>query len=103
MIASDNGLASYRRQAIIWTNGGLVYRRIYASPIYALVTCANIDADIGLSSVRCQTIIWTNAELLPRIIFNETLMNIRDFSSHILFWKFRLRNDGHSVAALMII
>ena len=28
---SDNGLAPYRRQAIIWTNFGLVYRPIYAS------------------------------------------------------------------------
>ena len=31
IIGSDNGLAPNRRQAIIWTNGGLVYGRIYAS------------------------------------------------------------------------
>ena len=31
IIGSDNGLAPNRRQAIIWTNGGLVYWRIYAS------------------------------------------------------------------------
>ena len=30
-IGSDNGLAPSRRQAIIWTNGGIVYWRIYAS------------------------------------------------------------------------
>ena len=30
-IGSDNGLAPIRRQAIIWTNGGLVYWHIYAS------------------------------------------------------------------------
>ena len=30
-IGPDDGLAPIRRQAIIWTNGGLVYRRIYAS------------------------------------------------------------------------
>ena len=30
-MGSDNGLAPTRRQAIIWTNGGLVYWRIYAS------------------------------------------------------------------------
>ena len=29
---SDNGLAPIRRQAIIWTNDGLVYWRIYTSP-----------------------------------------------------------------------
>ena len=27
---SDNGLVQYRRQAIIWTIGGIRYRRIYA-------------------------------------------------------------------------
>ena len=31
IIGSDNGLAPNRRQAIIWTNDGLVYWRIYAS------------------------------------------------------------------------
>ena len=30
-IGSDNDLAPTRRQAIIWTNGGLFYWRIYAS------------------------------------------------------------------------
>ena len=30
-IGSDNGLAPNRRQAIIWTNNGLVYRGIYTS------------------------------------------------------------------------
>ena len=30
-IGSDNGLAPNRRQAIIWTNVGMLYRRIYAS------------------------------------------------------------------------
>ena len=30
-IGSDNGLAPNRRQAIIWSNGGLGCRRIYAS------------------------------------------------------------------------
>ena len=30
-IGSDNGLVLIRRQAIIWTNNGLVYRDIYAS------------------------------------------------------------------------
>ena len=30
-IGSDNGLVPNRRQAIIWTNDGIVYRRIYAS------------------------------------------------------------------------
>ena len=29
-IGSDNGLVLNRRQAIIWTNDDLVYRRIYA-------------------------------------------------------------------------
>ena len=32
LIGSDNGLAPNRRQAIIWTNDGIVYWRIYASP-----------------------------------------------------------------------
>ena len=31
IIGSDNGSAPNRRQAIIWTNGGLVNWRIYAS------------------------------------------------------------------------
>ena len=31
VIGSDNALAPYRRQAIIWTNDGLVYWCIYAS------------------------------------------------------------------------
>ena len=31
-IGSDNGVASYRWQAIIWTNDGLVYWRIYVHP-----------------------------------------------------------------------
>ena len=30
-IGSDNGLAHIRGQAIIWTNNGLIYWRIYAS------------------------------------------------------------------------
>ena len=30
-IGSDNGLAPNRRQAIIWTNDGLIYWHIYAS------------------------------------------------------------------------
>ena len=30
-IGSDNGLAPSRRNAIIWTHDGIVYRRIYAS------------------------------------------------------------------------
>ena len=30
-LGSDNGLAPDRRQAIIWNNGGLIYRRLYAS------------------------------------------------------------------------
>ena len=30
-IGSDNGLALKKRQAIIWTNDGLVYGHIYAS------------------------------------------------------------------------
>ena len=30
-IGLDNGLAPSRRQAIIWINDGIVYRRIYAS------------------------------------------------------------------------
>ena len=30
-IGSDNGLALNRRQAIIWTKGGLVYWHMYAS------------------------------------------------------------------------
>ena len=30
-IGLDNGLAPARRQAIIWTNDGLGFRRIYAS------------------------------------------------------------------------
>ena len=29
-MGSDNGLAPVRQQAIIWTNDGLVYGRIYA-------------------------------------------------------------------------
>ena len=31
IIGSDNGLAPSRWQAIIWTNDGIVYWRIYAS------------------------------------------------------------------------
>ena len=31
-IGSDNGLAPNRRQAIIWTDVGMLYGRIYASP-----------------------------------------------------------------------
>ena len=31
-IGSDNGLAPPRRQANIWTNDGMFYWRIYASP-----------------------------------------------------------------------
>ena len=31
IIGLDNGLAPNRRKAIIWTNNGLVYWRIYAS------------------------------------------------------------------------
>ena len=30
-IGLDNGLAPNRRQAIIWTNAGLIYWRIYAA------------------------------------------------------------------------
>ena len=29
IIDSDNGLAPNRRRAIVWTNDGLTYRRIY--------------------------------------------------------------------------
>ena len=31
LLGLDNGLAPNRRQAIIWTNGGLGYWRIYTS------------------------------------------------------------------------
>ena len=31
MTGSDNGLSLNRRQAIIWTGDGIVYRRLYAS------------------------------------------------------------------------
>ena len=30
-IGTDNGLAPARRQAIIWTNGGIIHWRIYPS------------------------------------------------------------------------
>ena len=31
-ICSDDGLALYTWQVIVWSNGGLVYWHIYASP-----------------------------------------------------------------------
>ena len=37
IIGSDNGLAPSRRQAIIWTNVGLAYGRIYLS--LGLIEC----------------------------------------------------------------
>ena len=33
-VGADNGLVSYRRQAIIWTYDGLVYCRIYVSIVF---------------------------------------------------------------------
>ena len=50
IIGSDNGLASNRRQAIIWTNNGLVYWRIYASlGLNELVYCSNN----GVVLIKC--------------------------------------------------
>ena len=43
-IGLDNGLTRNRWQAIIWTNGGLVYWRIYAS--------------LGLNELRLPMLIW---------------------------------------------
>ena len=31
VIGSENGLSSNKRQAIFWTNDGMVYERIYTS------------------------------------------------------------------------
>ena len=48
-IGSDNGLAPSRRQAIIWTNDGLVYWHIYAS-LYLnqlkISMCDSVSSDI---------------------------------------------------------
>ena len=41
-IGSDNGLASKRRQAIIWTNVGMLYWCIYASLGLSELTNANL-------------------------------------------------------------
>ena len=46
VINSDNGLAPNRKQAIIWTSDGLVYRCIYASLGLNVVQCRNDDVDV---------------------------------------------------------
>ena len=80
-IGLDNGLAPYRRQAIIWTNADLIHWRIYAAlggdalTRWGRVThiCVGnltiIGSDNGLSPGWRQAIIWTNA------IVNLTLRN----------------------------
>ena len=42
-IGLDNGLAPSRRQVIIWTNDGIVYRRIYASLGHNELICFKIS------------------------------------------------------------
>ena len=56
--ASDNGLAPARRQAIIWTDDGQFFRRIYAS--------------LGLNELTCQTnvrIFMTNNDISNEMLW----------------------------------
>ena len=75
-IGSDNGLPPGRRQAIIWTNDGLVYLCIYASlglnesthlhlvPHISVSVSVSIGSDNGLLPIQHQAIIWTSGRLL---------------------------------------
>ena len=59
IIGSDNGLSPGWRQAIIWTNWGI----LLIGPIYALANTI-IGLDNGLSPGGYQAIIWTNWGIL---------------------------------------
>ena len=54
-IVSDNGLAPKRQQAIIWTNDGLIYLRIYAS--------------LGLIEINSLTFYICNILICPWALF----------------------------------
>ena len=57
----DNGLMRNRRQAIIWTNGGLVYWRIYAS-LPQWVKAAHVDMNVQ----------WAMKMARPRLKYSVT-------------------------------
>ena len=117
-IGTDNGLLPIRRQAIIWTNDGLVNWRIYTSlglddlTHWGRVThiCVSklttIGSYNGLSPGRRQAIIWTNAGILLirplGINFIEILFEINTLSFNKMHLtmasaKWRLFRLGRSV------
>ena len=64
-----------------------------------------IDSDNGLSPGRRQAIIWSNAGVfLIRNLgtnFNKIFSEIHTFSFKKCIWKWRRRNGGDFVSALM--
>ena len=66
-IGSDDGLGSNRRQAIVWTNGGLGYQHIYAS--------------LGLNELSAKALThWGRGKWTP--------FRRRHFQMHFLEWKY---------------
>ena len=107
---SNNGWAPIRREPIIWTNGGLVYSRIYnfasmrsLTHIYASLglnelthwgrvthicvsDLTSIGSDNGLSPGRRQAIIRTNAGIL---LIRPLGTNFSEFLVEILIFSFK--------------
>ena len=96
-IGSDNGLSPELRQAIIWTNAGILLIGTFGTnfseilieivcematnlsrPHWGLimndrpVACVIIGQDTGLSLIRCQAITWTN----------DAVLSVSDLGAH---------------------
>ena len=127
IIVSDNGLSPGRRQAIIWTNPGILligpYGTNFSEILEEILTfsfkkmrlkcrlrnggCVAeltiIVSDNGLSPGRRQAIIWTNPGILLigpyGTNFSEILEEILTFSFKKMRLKCRLRIGGHFVSA----
>ena len=80
IIGSDNGLASNRRQAIIWTNNGLVYWRIYASlGLNELVYCSN-NGVVLIKVARKVSIKQSSSWLHATAIFTDWMKQLNIYA-----------------------
>ena len=67
---SDNGLSPNRRQAIIWTNDGIIYLRIYASLAISELICNNNNWRLNHE----KTNFWNNNNVvLNKLVVLQTL------------------------------
>ena len=99
-IGSDNGLSPGQRQAIIWTNAGLLSVGLLGTNCSEILThwgrvthiCVIsliiIGSDNGLLPGRRQAIIWTNAGILFFFFFFSTKLYFTSFIHSYTFWQY---------------